>query len=162
MLVLDWLTLSSQTLGLTLLNGGQLGIHTGSMEALFHDFQCVRPTFLSSTPHIYTELYQGYRAERQLLKSSGCDSLFPKAAAMAVSSLAVAPTTPRGCQLHPMLILMIALDGFFSDPFCSSMAGHELSRKGEGVRGDKQQKEFSKYEPWRSLLGGGMGDIPKN
>lgn len=44
-----------------------MGIHTGSMEALFHDFQCVKPTFLSSTPHIYTELYQTYRVERELL-----------------------------------------------------------------------------------------------
>ena len=59
-----------QTFFFTLAQGGSVGLFSNDMKFLFHDFQCIRPTLLSTTPHIYNELFAEYKEElNQIMRS---------------------------------------------------------------------------------------------
>eukprot|EP01130_Rhizamoeba_saxonica_P001682 TRINITY_DN11550_c0_g1_i1.p1 TRINITY_DN11550_c0_g1~~TRINITY_DN11550_c0_g1_i1.p1 ORF type:complete len:1249 (+),score=274.47 TRINITY_DN11550_c0_g1_i1:28-3774(+) len=46
-----------------ILNGGRVGVISGGVDQLFHDFQALQPTILSSTPRLFTVLYTEYNTE---------------------------------------------------------------------------------------------------
>lgn len=53
---------------ITAFYGGQLGIYCGDLRKIWDDFQEVGPSMISTTPHLYNELYSEYKGDLSNLK----------------------------------------------------------------------------------------------